>query len=123
MFKRVLLIGALVSGVAFAATAPLSESGDVTDVNNRSFLETSEFCAGTIPMEGNPKRENDVLVVACIGNKLFSGTKEKSGKTTYITPVANLGYPCVCNAFTKGVPTGILIDLSKQWQNVKIPIE
>ncbi|MDE6209603.1 MAG: hypothetical protein K2M73_08045 [Lachnospiraceae bacterium] len=106
MFKRLLLVGALVAGVWAA--------DDVYDSNNWNGEISPAFCAGTITMGGNPKRKTDTMKVACIGDKLFSATENPA---KVITPVANLGYPCMCNMFSTGAsPVGIHIDMKRQWQ-------
>ena len=112
MFKRVLLIGALVSGVVFADVK-------VYDDNNFNLDVSTHFCAATVDMNGIRGHKGDRMAVACIGNRLFSGMVDKSGGKTMVTPVTNLGYPCYCSSGDVGdAPKGIMIDLRNQWQEL-----
>ena len=109
MFKYV--VGAILV-LAYAYAAIKTQNGDV--IENNQFIISSEFCAGTVPMGNGKNTEDDVMVVACIENELYSGTLDKGDEKSIITQVTKLGFSCRCNSTISRMPDNIVFDLRKR---------
>lgn len=109
MFKYI--VGAILA-LTVGAAGIESQKRDVMD--NNQFIISSEFCAGTVPMNNGKNTMDDVMVVACIDNELYSGTLDKSNEKSVITQVTKLGFSCRCNSTISRMPDNIVFDLRKR---------